>query len=464
VVTSESGGVFRTTAERRADGPGSKALFLGPAEDLATLSRVVEPSTRASAAVNRIELGSASEVASPDCRRLADAHFVVAALRAGDTTGSLLVCAARGAALIIVGKPAAASETERKMYDRLAVGRMLPWGAGSVAWLPDMRAGVADVLERLDTEVHNRLPTLAPRANAAFIDDEEPSQPKGVPGSGLVLVLLALYVAVIGPVGYFVGVRPRRAWLAWSWFPMVALGATVTLVASSALLHRKPTELAWERMSLVSPRGAGLETSSLRLQGNGSGRFSLSVPLRDGEVSGIERGYRFGTPFAPPAGSLVLTDDRVTGRFAIEGLSVGRYGAAGIALVAPVERAVPEVIRRGDGLVVVNRTTRALPRAVVKTADLCGTVGAVPAGGEGVVTSRTCDSERWSAAETAAAYRWHNMMLGRLVGETLPVGSYVLVVDGDDLPPKVDLQPAIAIRAREVVAVRGPLLGEGSAR
>jgi hypothetical protein len=121
------------------------------------------------------------------------------------------------------------------------------------------------------------------------------------------------------------------------------------------------------------------------------------------------------------------------------------------------------VTRRGDALVIFNRAPQVLSRAVVKTSDRCGAVGAVPAGGEATVAFMDCVSSPQSGADPAPR-RWETAMLRRLEGENVSAGAYLLVVDGGDSVPAIEIRPAIAIRSRELVAVRGPLLGEGAVR
>jgi hypothetical protein len=341
---------------------------------------------------------------------------------------------------------------------RIGIGpRAVPWGLGAVAWSPDLRSDVADTIAQLDAigqvnEYQYLLGSFAP-----FVDDGDGAKPKGVPGSSLVLVLLALYVAVIGPIGYFVGVRPRRAWLAWSWFPRVAIGATIALTAVSTIWRGKPAELVVSRTWLLAPTGAGLENTEIRLQGSSSARYSVSVPWRDGDVRSIERGYRFGTPFARPAGSLALTDDRIASRLDVDGLTVGRFGTAGVSWIQPVAKGGVQIVRRGDKFTIMNHMARPIRRALIRGVTLCGQVDALPAGAERTVAAVDC--ERAKEAGNAAKNPWHAAVVTRTESEKPTVGAVLIVADVDE-PPSVEARPKVQTRSNDILLVRGPLPGD----
>jgi hypothetical protein len=455
VVRSDAGATYRTHVDPSEHAEAGAPLFLGSASDLATLSGVLAGSSEDTEVVTGIQLGAASEIAAPDCRRLAHARFVAVVLRGAEPVARLLTCVARGANVLIIGRR---SGDDARPFARLGAGQaVVPWGLGRVVWLPDMASGVAAAVEKLsDVEQDEVFDSIVSGSNGAIgsVDDFKPG---GVPGSGLVLALLALYVAVIGPVGYFVGVRPRRAWLAWSWFPMVALGATVALAAASTLWRGKPAELVLSRVSLVSPAGAGLETAGLRLQGDGARRYAVSLPWNDGDLRNVDRGYRFGTPFAAPSGSLAFTDDRIAGRLVADGLAVGRYGNAGFSWVTPAEHRAVEVTRRGATLVIANRTELPLRHVVARSADLCGAVDELPAGAERAVTPGACDQVK--KATGSVHDRWPFSVLTDMDEAKAPAGAFLLVAEGEPRPPAVEVRPATKLTTREILVVRGPLAG-----
>jgi hypothetical protein len=265
-------------------------------------------------------------------------------------------------------------------------------------------------------------------------------------------------VAVIGPVGYFVGVRPRRAWLAWSWFPLVALAATIALTAVSTVWRGKPAQLGANRTSLLAPTGAGLENTDIRLQGSSSARYAVSVPWRDGDLRSVERGYRFGTPFAPPAGSLALTEDRIAGRLDADGLTVGRFGTAGLSWVQPVAKGGGvEIARRGDTFTIANHMARPIRRAVIRGATLCGQVDALPVGAARTVAAVDCEHVKLS--ENAAKNPWHAAAVTRVEGLKPALGAVLLVAEVEE-PASVESHPVVETRSNDIVLVRGPLPGE----
>ena len=468
VVRSERGGTFRTTVESSHDDSDGRPLFLGSADQLAAFSRaaLVASTLITSDAKNvteGIELGARSEIATPDCRRLARAPYVVVVLEPGDTANGLLTCAARGARLVVVGEPRGAETAaggDARAFARLAVGtRAVAWGFGAIAWLPKMGVGIGQVIAQVDAAGRDAAleAILASGYRGAFMEMDAAS-PKGVPGSTLVLVLLALYVAVIGPVGYFVGVRPRRAWLAWSWFPMIALAATIALTVGSTLWRETSAQVGVNRVAMVGPTGVGLEAASLRLEGSRSARFSISLPWRDAELRDLERGYRLGTPFSPPAGSLTVTDDRITGHLNIDGLAVGRYGTADVAWLAPTERGGAEVSWRGRDLMIINRASRPLRRAVVRTEDLCGTIDAVAPGAARTLAVRDC--EQLKPSESGPERDWTSVGIMNRHDRPPVDGSFILIAESDE-PFAVELTPAVAPRAADIVVVRGPVSGAG---
>ena len=483
VVRSDRGGTFRAPVELNRDAAHGPPLYLGGADGLAAFTAAVratakgaqliddaeeqaEPDPDLPAAarakqraelINGIELQAPSQKTPLDCRRLVFARFVVASMRGDQPVQGLLDCAARGAGVLIVGRPAKPDAAET--LTRLGVGtRPAPWGLGAVAWFPSLQGDIAGALAQIDAmEQANGFHYLLSGSFTRFVDDGVGAKQKGVPGSTLVLLLLALYVAVIGPIGYFVGVRPRRAWLAWSWFPLVAIGATIALAAVSTVWRGKPAELVINRTSLLAPTGAGLENTDIRLQGSSSARYSVSVPWRDGDIRGIERGYRFGTPFARPAGTLALTDDRIAGRLDVDGLTVGRFGTAGVSWVQPVARGGAEIALQGDRFAIVNHLTSPIVHGLIRGATLCGQVDDLPVGAARTVPAVDC--EKLKEADNASKNPWHAAALARVDGERPGAGAILLVAEVAEAPP-VEARPVVKTSGNNVVMVRGPLLGD----
>jgi len=486
VITSDRGGTVRIPVDPTHESGRGAPLFLGSADELAVFSRAVRATSKGAKVIadgeekdepdpdlpaqqapranliNGIELGAPSEIAAPDCRRLAYARYVVVALRGKESVQGLFDCAARGAAVLLVGR-LTTPDARADVFARLGVGtRVVPWGHGAVAWFPRVQAGIGDTVAAMDALGQvNDYQYILSGVFSPFVDDGGVTKPKGVPGSTLVLLLLALYVAVIGPVGYFVGVRPRRAWLAWSWFPMVALGATIALTAVSTVWRGKPAQLGENRTSLLAPTGAGLENTDIRLQGSSSARYAISVPWRDGDLRSVERGYRFGTPFARPAGSLALAEDRIAGRLDADGLTVGRFGTAGLSWVQPVQKGGGvEIARRGDKFTIANHMARPIRRAVIRGATLCGQVDALPVGAERTVAGTDC--ERVKLSENAEKNSWFAAAAARAEGLKPALGAVLLVAEVEEVEEaaSVEARPAVETRGNDIVLVRGPLPGE----
>ena len=464
VATSDRGGTFRTTVEAHHEAGDGPPLFLGSADELAAFSKAVFVSAPAKDVTQGMTLGARGEIAAPDCRRLAHARYVVAVLGERDSARGVLACASRGANLLIVGQLGrlrAEADADTAMFARLDAGRLaVAWGYGAVAWLPEMRADVVQAVTEIETAGRSASETMMNTLYWYTLADGG-VEPKGVPGSTIVLVLLALYVAVIGPIGYFVGVRPRRAWLAWSWFPLVALGATIALAAGSALWSGKAAALFVNRVSLLAPTGVGLEAGNIHLQGSNSEHYSISVPWRDGDLRGVDRSFRFGSPFSSPAGSLAFTDDRMAGRFRVDRLAVGRHGTAGVTWSAAAERQGAEVSARGNQLTIVNRATSPLRRAVVRIAGLCGTVEEVPAGARRTVNGKDC--ARIGSEGTDAAREWAAIKVTNIDIQQPVAGSFLIVAESDAPAGSVEATPAIRVTVNDLVAIRGPVFQERAA-
>jgi hypothetical protein len=464
VIRSDRGRVFRTAVEPTREARRGPPLFLGTADQLAAFSRAVgdsrpKPPRPANGPdpIAGIELGAPSEIATPDCRRLAFARYVVVALNGNESVQGLLDCAARGAGVLIIGRLAGEPDAGALALARLGVGsRIVPWGSGSVVWYPEMRDGMDETITRIAvTEGMNDYNYLLTGSFGSFVSADP--KPKGVPGASLVFVLLALYVVVIGPIGYFVGVRPRRAWLAWSWFPLVALGATIALTAVSTVWRGKPAELVVNRTWLVSPTGAGLQNTDIRLQGSSAARYSVSVPWRDGDLRSIERGYRFGTPFAQPAGSLAMVDDRIAGRLDVDGLTVGRFGTAGVSWVEPVALGGIDVARRGgDAFTIANHMGRPIRRAVIRGARLCGLIEDLGPGGWSATAAVDCETLKES---TNPGNAWHRAALAHVESSDSPGPGAVVVVAEIDDPSSLQARPSVKTSGNDIVVMRGPLVG-----
>jgi hypothetical protein len=240
----------------------------------------------------------------------------------------------------------------------------------------------------------------------------------------------------------------------------VALAATVALAAGSALWRGQAAALFVSRVSMIAPTGVGLEGGNVRLQGNSAASYSISVPWRDGDLRGVDRNFRFGSPFAAPAGSLAVTDDRPAGRMRIDGLAVGRHGSAGVTWMAAVERQSAEASARGDRLTITNPSTRSLRRAVVRIGNLCGTLAEVPAGASRAAAGRACTEI--GSEGTGEAHDWPAVALTNIDVQAPPAGAFVIAAETDEPFAAVEAAPAIQVTFNDVLFFRGPLAEAGS--
>ncbi len=448
VARAASGSVWRTRIKRpvgRGEVHGN-ARFLGSADEMAALVNAASGSPGAQTALAGLELGTRAELQAPDCRRLAHARVVVAVLAAGQSPTALLACVARGAAMVIVGgQPEPA--LDRSRASDVAVPEPVAWGIGVVVRVPAVTGDVGNAIAAVArVELPHELVS-----GSEFRDSSLITTRSEVPGAWLVLALLALYVIVIGPVGYVVGVRPRRPLLAWSWFPLVALGATLALVIASAAWRSSPTQLIVTRVRVTSPTGVGLEATELELYGNRADRFTVAVSSADdADISRAHRGFRFGTPFSSPAGGLAVTDDRVASRLTFRGLSVGRFVSAGAGFVAPVTGSALR-LRHQDGRAVVdNQTDRPIRRVmVVRGRGICRVDGVVPA--RGVAPLGRCGP----LSGDELANDWFLTGVEQIARVTLPVDGYALVAELEAPPAAVVVHPDATVIARHAQIVVG---------
>jgi hypothetical protein len=452
VVRSTAGAVWRTRIVRPEGGGETHTdpLFLGTADEMAALVNAAAESAGAQGALAGLALGSRAEIQAPDCRRLARPRVVVAVLAAGQSATPLLACVAEGAAIVVIGGlPSPELDSSRAVSP--AVPEPIAWGLGVVVRVPTLTAGIGGAIAAVAAVERPDALLGSPYGPSDFAAPADSRGQDGVPASGWVLALLALYVVVIGPVGYVVGVRPRRPLLAWSWFPLVALATTAALAIVSSAWRSKPTQLEVTRLRVTSPTGVGLEAIDLGLYGNHADRFTVAAAAAgDADLRSARRGFRFGTPFSSPSGSLTVTDDRVASRMTFDGLSVGRFGSAGAGFIAPVTGSAPRLVPRDGRVVVVNRTERTVRRAfLIRGGTACRVPAPIPAGGESPLGScAPLPPEEYDKD-------WFTNGVYRLAQVRLPVDGYALVVETEATAVAAVAEPDVAMIAHEAQVVVG---------
>jgi len=447
-VTGEAGDRWSTKLESLAwqgDGTHSGQQFLGSSSQLERfVAGVLQASpspTRAQQVQSGLQLGDPREV--PECRTLAAVPYVVADARYQGE--ALLRCAACGASVLLVGEQPLALRG-------LAPGLVTRWGRGSLAWASDFdaTAGAAALV------LSERTP-----ADMGWLDYFYPGQHllqerEGSRLGALALVLLlCFYVALIGPVGYWVGIRPRRMLLAWGWFPAVSSMAVAGAFIVHLLWHSEQ-QLRIVRTTVLSPAGYGLRSQQVSADAPYGKTFALSLPWQQADLAGFWPARRYGSPFGNTPGPLRIDEDSVEGKARLSGLAASSYGMASVGWVAPQQGQGPRVIPEGDGVRLLNQSPSALRRGVVALDGGFRRFEQLPAGQS--LLLNLDDERRWNEAGDVT-YDWIDTLLSQLEAASSLPGAYVAAVEYEDTPEsQLDVEPPVPVRITDIVIVNGPLL------
>jgi hypothetical protein len=301
-----------------------------------------------------------------DCRSLAAGAYVVA--DASIRPDALVRCASDGARVLLVtpDPPAALA--------LLAANERVLWGAGSLAHAPDFPRAASGVL--MLGASSDDLAVLRPGGLEASA--ERPAGSRW--GFVAMLLLLAGYVLAIGPVGWLVGIRPRKLLVAWGWFPLVAFVATLGAVAVSLCL-RAPPRLEVVTSTVVSPDGQGLRRVTLRLDAPYSASYEISLPWEDYDLASIGYAHHFGSPFGTAARTILLHEDARSGRARLSHVTSAGWNSGAVEWVGEIRvPAPPTLLSREGGIEVFNPGERSWEAGLAVVGGRCARVDAVEAG------------------------------------------------------------------------------------
>jgi hypothetical protein len=448
-VTSDAGGSWETNAEPEADRfevHRSESLFIGTAAQLGALQRgldrlhgVTESARRA---LNDLRIAPPLTLAGVNCRVLAQKRVVIVETPALDVAHELVRCAARGARVLLVRPESGAV---RVPQDHVAA-----WGLGELAVAAGRGDAAAGLAAELATENRegplDSLPHQLKESSALRIDVPSP-----VPVRDL-LALLGGYVLLIGPVGYWVGHRSGKTWLAWGWFPLAATGATMAILLYSSGSASRRAQAILTESSITDPAGSGLLRIDAVIEGSSRVSYALAMPWVDADLGFVGRPHRFGSPFAAPAGALHFDEDASAGTARLSGLGVDRLGTLPVDWLAPVDGVkVPVLEFDGSTVFVRNPAPETLSIGRLIVSGRIGRVSAVAGGTRQQVdfteSPRQRDAER--GVQDWIAWPWETMGTPRgylLVAEYSGAGSN-----------QVRIEPRIPTVATTMRVVAGPL-------
>ena len=177
----------------------------------------------------RANLGSQQRSTTTGSCIPTSAPFVLGVPRDARDVDEFLTTAARGARLVLL------TDDPGPALRGVRAGRVTRWGCGHVSWTPVDAHQVVALVAGFDEGDRNVVDWLAsPYDQSSPVDP--PGSQRNAPGLLTIALIMLAYVTAVGPVGYWVGVRPRRPWLAWGWFPAIAIGAG--LASGQGQYHR----------------------------------------------------------------------------------------------------------------------------------------------------------------------------------------------------------------------------------
>ena len=373
---------------------------------------------------------TALQLAGPDspCRELIWASYVI-----GEGRPELWDCAGRGGTFVLVGEaPAGVGED------------LVPWGPGWVAAVEDFASASGPVIEAAQRQYNGM--------GASHYDplDTTATPPDARLLAIFVLAVLISYVFIIGPVGYIVGIRPRRMLVAWGWFPAVALTAgAVSLVVGIAL--RPDPKVEHLRTEWTSPQGTGIAWSTLRTNLRYGRTAAVSLPWRDADVSTWSQGHRFGSPFVRPSGPMQARE--ADGKLTVQ-IRATSYYAPAFGWAEPIEVPVLPLARRGDRWEVSNPTPDPVIEGLLLVDQRAARFGAIAPGAAVTLTLDEVDYEwdddyDWLDGATHHFLRIHEGLQGSEV--------FALVVLLDAAPEGLSVAPDLPLEHTVRRIISGPL-------
>ncbi len=432
-------------------------LFVGSSSELDVLDRSLHEVTEASNAtslLSTVRVVGREAIEPSECRALVGSAMVVVRSLEWEPAGrELLECVARGARVLYVGSPP-------PPLARLEPGRAWLFGNGSVAHAPELDRVAAKAALDLGAQAGARVSATQARSLLELGRGLTESASGPIPGRGVLLAVLAAYVALIGPVGWFVGRRGRRTLVLWAWFPCVALATVAVFALVGRTSYRESKRFALSQYTVEAPDFGGLSRGQVGLTGLDAEDGMVSLPWRDADLVDVGRPYRFGSPFRRAAPRIELVEDAVLGRLDARGLVVERYGFASLGYVVPVAaRPGARVERLLTGAIrVTNTGSSPLARAV-----LAAEAGAwIDLGRLAPGETRTVTPARNQPPPSPPKYpnddfrEDYQFIAAR---DAVPAGHFLFAFEREAPRPEgVRTVPDVPVKYRDVHFVLGPLV------
>jgi len=444
-VIGETGGSWETKLDAGdAFQEALEPLFIGNAEQLASLQRNVRAlrgvTASAQQSVNTLRI---QPRLPRDCRALGNRHLVIAATPDDEEVAGLVRCASRGARVLVIGAlPQRAS---------IPANQIVAWGLGELAFAPSWGESAAV----LAVEMGNV--ATRPRVDQALtmMDRAQllagPGTRRPIPFRD-VFAALGAYVFLIGPVGYWVASRARKAWLAWAWFPLAATGTTAALLAYSSAAATRPAKILQTETSLTDLSGSGLRYTSLVIEGSSRASYSLRMPWEDADLGYVRQEHRFGSPDAEPIGAPSLVEDAVAHTARLSNIAVARLSAVPLKWAAPVQVArLPTLEFDGSKVYVRNPLSATLTIGRLFVRGRIGRFSAVKGGDRKIVEfdDRPDLRQTERGLQDWTAWDWEGMAPAN---GFLLAAEYVGMASGE-----VAIDPATPVAATTVRLVAGPV-------
>jgi hypothetical protein len=460
-VSSQSGPGFQKTLGIEGTVPiANDILFVGSSGELEEFDRALRQVTEASQAthlLSTIRVVGREAVEPSECRTLVGSAMVVVRSIEWEPTGrKLFECAARGAHVLYVGSP------PPPPLAKLEPGRAWFFGNGNAAHAAELDVVAAKAALDVSGGSSAR-PSTRETMNLLELARRPVSGKRPIPGRGAILAVLAAYVVLIGPIGWFVGRRGRKTLVLWAWFPCVALATVVVFTLVGQRSYRESRQLTLSHFSLEAPGLGGLVRGELGLGGLDAENGSVSLPWREADLMDVGRTYRFGSPFRRAAPHIELVEDAIGGRLEARGLVVERYGLASLGYVAPVTaRPGARVERLSAGAIrVTNTSSSPLVRTLLAVeAGAWIDVGRLAPGETRVVTPvRNHPSAPLPTNESDFREEYQVAQ----VRDAVPAGHFFLAFELEASRPEgIRTVPSVPMKYRDVRFVLGPLGEAGS--
>jgi hypothetical protein len=450
-VVSDAGPVWKQRIDVQQDGqfykPRDAAVFVGDAARLAELTAQVNDlrgiPARLKKSVDEITLVPRQKALALGCRSLARAALVVVADPAPDLLPDLRACAARGARILLLG-----GSVKEPLLPR--PGRLSRVGLGWLGYSPSIDVTAARFAVELGDNERAQPEEAVFSSLPDSIAPHTADPPRKVPARSI-LLMLWLYAALIAPVGYVIGRRLRTTWLAWGWIPAVAVVATLVLAVATGKGAAVEPEMRRTEASWTDPSGLGLSFTHLSIRTEDTESFTVASEWRDGDVGGLARSHRFGSPFRPPAGPIRVDEDAIAGSIRFSGLGVGRRDRMPISWVQTVEAvAVPRLERRGTEYWLRNPAAGTLSKGRVFLRRAAGRVSAIGPGDAGKVDFTPDSIPQADDVTDVMSKKWLSEFAPR--DGVLIAAEYVESVLG-----RVDVEPKLASQSISLRVVIGPL-------